>query len=751
MKIDRSYFYSLAASLCLFNIASALPVVKDASKSDVSSAKKPNILFLFSDDHAVNAISAYGGSLKDIAPTPGIDRLAKEGMISHRTYCTNSICGPSRASILTGKHSHLNGFLDNNGSYFDGNQQTFPQLLRGSGYQTAMIGKWHLHSNPIGFDYWEVLPGQGAYYNPDFIQMDGSKKLFQGHCNDLVTEKGLAWLKKAQAGDKPFVAMIQYKAPHRNWAGAPRHLSLFEGVTIPEPDSLFDDYSDRSSVLGEHAMGVANHLSWGHDMKFKGENLFPKHFTTSWGNRAYTRMDTEQKKAWDAAYEPENQKFITDMKAGMLNDKQITQWKYQRYIKDYLRSIRSMDEGIAKILKYLDDSGLAENTIVIYSSDQGFYLGEHGWYDKRWMFEESFRMPFIVRWPGVIKPGSESKALIQNIDFAPTFLDLCGVEIPADIQGESLVPIFRASGVKTAGWRDALYYRYYGESTHRVAEHDGIRTDKMKLMWIPKTKEYQLFDLEQDPKEMKSLHNDPEYSKELAAMKIKLAEVRDHYHVHSAVLPIHRNGTGWWKNRHQQKNKLAASRSHDLIFIGDSITHSFENGGKQVWKKYYSHRNALNLGFSGDRTEHVLWRLNNGNLRKQKNAKVVVLMIGTNNTGHSKQNPDKTAEGIKMILSNLRARCPKAKVLLLGVFPRGVQPSHPLRKINVAVNERISKLADGEQVHFLDISDKFLDEKGVLTKEIMPDALHPQQKSYQIWAEAIEPTLIKLGVEPLKK
>ncbi|MFK7910984.1 MAG: sulfatase/phosphatase domain-containing protein [Akkermansiaceae bacterium] len=717
------------------------------SLASADETGKPNIVFLFSDDHAINAISAYGGPLKDVAPTPGIDRLANEGMISHTTFCANSICGPSRACILTGKHSHLNGFLDNNSSHFNGYQQTFPQLLRGSGYQTAMIGKWHLHSNPIGFDYWEVLPGQGAYYNSDFIQMDGSKKRFQGHCNDLVTEKGIAWLKKAQTDGKPFVAMIQYKAPHRNWSGAPRHLTLFDDITMPEPPTLFDDYANRSKVLGEHAMGIAKHMSWSHDMKFKGPNLFPKHFTTIYGNGEYKRMDDAQKKIWDAAYEPKNQKFIADMKAGKLDEKAITRWKYQRYIKDYLRSIRSMDEGIAKILKHLDDTGLAKNTIVIYSSDQGFYLGEHGWYDKRWMFEESLRMPFLVRWPGVIKAGSSSKTLIQNIDFGPTFLDLCGVKIPADMQGRSLVPVFKASGVAPPNWRDAIYYRYYGEATHRVAAHDGVRTDRYKIMWIPKTKEYQLFDLEKDPQEMKSLHTDPAYAKVMGEMKGKLDELRKNYRAHSAVIPAHRAQADWWKKRQNQKNKLAREKAHDLIFIGDSITHGFEGAGKATWDKYYAHRNALNLGFSGDRTEHVLWRLNNGNLRKQKNAKAVVIMIGTNNTGHSKQDPSETAEGIQMILSTLRARCPKAKVLLLGVFPRGAKPDHPLRKINVEINKRIAKFDDGERVHFLDISDKFLDENGILTKEIMPDALHPKQKGYNIWAEAMEPTLKKLGIK----
>ncbi|MGJ8657960.1 MAG: sulfatase/phosphatase domain-containing protein [Akkermansiaceae bacterium] len=726
---------SISTSLCFAE--------EEAKKS------KPNIVFIFSDDHAINAISAYGGPFKDIAPTPAIDRLAKEGMISHRTYCANSICGPSRACILTGKHSHLNGYRDNRSSRFDGLQQTFPQLLRAVGYQTAMIGKWHLNTHPVGFDYWEVLPGQGHYYNPDFTQMDGEKKRFEGHCNDLVTEKGLNWIKQAQANEKPFMAMIQYKAPHRNWAAAQRHLTLFDDVEIPEPATLFDDYSGRSSVLTEHAMGITEHMSWAHDMKFHGPNLFPKHFSTAWGNAEYTRMTPREKKVWDAAYEPKNQKFIKAMTAGELSDKEVTQWKYQRYIKDYFRSIRSMDEGIGEILKHLDDSGLADDTIVIYSSDQGFYLGEHGWYDKRWMFEESFRMPFLIRWPGVIKAGSVSNALIQNIDFAPTFLELCGAEIPSDMQGVSLVPIIKESGAKVADWRDALYYRYYGESTHNVAEHDGVRTEDFKIMWIPKAKEYQLFDLVNDPQEMRSLHLDPAYADTLKQMISKLEQLREDYHVHSAVIPQDKLHAAWWQKRHNEKNKEAKGNAHDLIFVGDSITHFFETGGKETWDKFYAHRNALNLGFSGDRTENVLWRLNNGNLSNQQNAKVVVVMIGTNNTGHLKQDASETAEGIQMIVSTIRARCPKAKILLLGVFPRGAEPSHAMREINVEINQHIAKLADGERIHFLDISDHFLDEKGFLSKEVMPDDLHPKKLGYNVWAEAMEPALEKLGLKPI--
>lgn len=711
-----------------------------------SAADRPNILFLFSDDHAPNAISCYPGGLFDeIAPTPGIDRIANEGMRFDRSFCTNAICGPSRASILTGKHSHLNGFIDNNSSYFDGLQTTFPNLLREAGYTTAMIGKWHLHSNPVGFDYWEILPGQGAYYNPDFIQMDNTRKRFEGHCNDLVTEKGLTWLKKAAESKKPFMAMVQYKAPHRNWAPAFRHINMFDEVKMPEPETLFDDYANRSSVLKEHAMGIQDHMSWGNDMKFQGPNLFPSHFTGGKGNGQFNRLSDEDKRTFIAAYEDENQKFITKMKAGELDQQAITRWKYQRYIKDYLAVIRSMDEGIARILDHLDETGLAKNTIVIYSSDQGFYLGEHGWYDKRWMFEESLMMPFVVRWPGTIKPGSVSDAIIQNIDYGPTFLDLAGAKIPEGMQGKSLVPIFQTSGKAPADWRESIYYRYSGERTHNVAAHDGVRTADHKLFWVPKTKEYQLFDLEKDPREMKSVHEDPAYSKVFKDMKEELERVRTKYRVHSAIIGAPRPGD-WWEKRHASMNQKARSSQHDLLFIGDSITQGWEGPGKAVWEQFYGNRKALNLGISGDRTEHVIWRLNHGNLRGQQNAKAAVVMIGTNNTGHSKQDPAEVCDGIERIISTIRARAPKAKILLLGIFPRGTKPDHELRQNNIKINKLISRFHNGERIHYLDISDKFLTDEGILTKEVMPDGLHPKQLGYEIWAKAIEPKLKEFGL-----
>lgn len=714
-----------------------------ASGLALHAADRPNIVFIFSDDHALNAISAYGGHLKEVAPTPRLDKLAAEGAIFTRSYCSNSICGPSRAAILTGKHSHINGFMDNNNSTFDGTQTTFPQLLQDVGYQTAIVGKWHLKSNPTGFDYWEVLPGQGSYYNPDLKQMDGTMKRYQGYCTDLVTDLAIDWLDNQRDSKKPFVLMCQHKAPHRNWTPAPRHLTLFDDMEMPEPETLFDDYANRSVSLKTQKMSIEKDFSWAHDMKFHGEVLFPEHFTKAGRNGEYKRMTDEQKKQWDAAYEPKNQKFIEAMKSKKLDKQAITRWKYQRYIKDYLRCIRAVDENVGRLVDHLDKTGLSKNTIVIYSSDQGFYLGEHGWYDKRWMFEESLQMPFLIRWPGVIKPGSKSETIIQNIDYGPTFLDLAGAEIPELMQGRSLAPVWKASGARPDGWRDAIYYQYSGEATHAVAAHDGVRNDRYKLMWFPKTKEWNLFDLEKDPQEMKSVAGDPAYAETLESMKRLYTELREKYRVSEATVPAHRKDQKWWNQRHAAKVKEANKGGHELVFIGDSITQGWEGAGKSVWNEFYADRKTLNLGFSGDRTEHVLWRLLNGEFTKV-DPKLIVMMIGTNNTGHRKDAPEVTADGIKMILELLRDRKPDSKVLLLSVFPRDAKPDGPNRVINDGINELIAKMADGEQVHYLDVSGDFLTEDGTLTKEVMPDLLHPREKGYRIWAEAMEPKLKEL-------
>lgn len=467
---------------------------------------RPNILFIFSDDHAVNAISANGGPLADVAPTPNIDRIANEGAWFNNSFCANSICGPSRACILTGKHSHSNGFL-RNGNKFDQSQWTVAKSLQKSGYQTAVIGKWHLVTNPVAFDHWEILPGQGSYYNPVFQQMDGTKKQFEGYATDLTTKKAVDWLDSRDVS-KPFFLMCQHKAPHRTFAPALRHLGTLDGVTIPEPETLFDDYATRSKTLPTNEMEIDRHMTWAYDLKVRKDEMDGIQLPTfrNYGTPEYNRMTVNQKQTWDAHFGPKNKAFIADYKAGLLNDKQLVQWKYQRYIQNYLETVKAVDESVGTLLNYLDDHELTKNTVVIYSSDQGFYLGEHGWFDKRWMFEESLKMPFAIRWPGTISPKSKPTALIQNIDYAPTFLEIAGAKIPAEVQGTSLLPALKDESQQL---RDAIYYAYYELGEHAVPQHFGVRTQQHKLFYLPGTNEWQMFDLKNDPQEMVNVYGQP--------------------------------------------------------------------------------------------------------------------------------------------------------------------------------------------------------------------------------------------------
>lgn len=494
--------------------------------------KRPNILFLFSDDHALRAISAYNDPvLSKIAPTPNIDRLAKEGAIFNNSFVSNSICGPSRASILTGKHSHKNGFMKNDGGgKFDGSQWTVAKELQKAGYQTAVVGKWHLKSDPTGFDYWEVLPGQGNYYNPDFIQMDGSRKRFEGYASDITTDKAIAWLDKRDK-TKPFIMMCQHKAPHRTFSPALRHLDAFDDVEIPEPDTLFDDYSNRSETLKTNEMELDRHFHWAYDAKVRGDEMKAASVKlpgpNGYGTPEYRRMNDEQKKAWDAHFGPKNQKLFADFKAGKLTERDLVRFKYERYLRNYLGTVKGVDENIGRMLDYLEENGLSDNTIVIYSSDQGFYLGEHGWYDKRWMFEESFKMPFLIKWPGVIKPGTRPEHMIQNIDYAPTFLDAAGVEVPKEVQGKSIKPIFE--GQTSDEWRKSVYYAYYETGEHNVPQHFGVRTKTHKLFYIPLTDEWQMFDLQKDPQEIKNIYDNPEYKQIREELTKEYNRIREHY------------------------------------------------------------------------------------------------------------------------------------------------------------------------------------------------------------------------------
>ena len=482
------------------------------------AVERPNILFVFTDDHASHAISAYGS---EINQTPNIDRLADEGMLFRNAFVTNSICAPSRAVILTGKHSHLNT-VPTNRETFDGAQQTFPKLLQQAGYQTALIGKWHLKSDPTGFDHWTVLPGQGHYYNPAFRTPDGEIEV-TGYVTDIITDMTLEWLQTDRDPEKPFMLMYQHKAPHREWAPGPGHLTLYDNVDLPEPPDLFDDYEGRTSAAKTQEMTISDHMSLGSDLKVDVDTSETGY--EIW-KRLYDRLNDEQRSTWDAAYGPKNDAF---REAG-LQGEELVRWKYQRYIKDYLRTIASVDDNLGRVLEYLDETGMADNTIVIYSSDQGFYLGDHGWYDKRWMYEESMRMPLIVRWPGVVEAGSENDDLVQNLDFAETFLDAAGVEIPADMQGQSLIPLLQ--GRTPEDWRTSVYYHYYEyPAVHMVQRHYGVRTDRYKLIHYYLIDEWELFDLEEDPVEMQSVFDDPEYADVRLELEAELERLRSHYDV----------------------------------------------------------------------------------------------------------------------------------------------------------------------------------------------------------------------------
>jgi len=495
----------------------------------VFSADRPNVLFIFSDDHAPHAIGAYGGWLRSVNPTPNIDRLASQGMLFRNSFCTNSICGPSRAVILTGKHSHLNGFM-RNGNKFDGTQQTFPKLLQKAGYQTAMIGKWHLSSDPRGFDHWQILPGQGQYYNPDFKTSAGRKRI-DGHCTDIVTDLALEWL-KGRDSDRPFMLMCQHKAPHRTWMPAIRHLSLYNDIKIPEPPTLFDRWKDNASPARHQEMEIDGHMNIVYDLFGPPVNGWDPNKGKSVdksGFRNLKKMTPRQLSAWQAGFVAQNEKLKRDG----LEGKAFVRWKFQRYIRNYLRCIKGVDESVGRLLDYLESTGLEKNTVVIYCSDQGFYLGDHGWYDKRWMYDESMKMPLIVRWPGVTRPGSVNTDLVQNLDYAETFLEMAGANVPADMQGQSLVPLLK--GLKPK-WRDSLYYHYFEfPSYHMVAKHFGIRTSRYKLIRFYQFDEWEFYDLKQDPDELSNRFGDPKHAETIARLKRQLAELRTTYKDNSDV------------------------------------------------------------------------------------------------------------------------------------------------------------------------------------------------------------------------
>ena len=493
------------------------------SNKQKEETRRPNIIFIMTDDHATQAISCYGGNL---IQTPNMDRLANEGLRMDNCYAVNALSGPSRACILTGKFSHENGFKDN-ASTFDGNQQTFPKLLQNAGYQTAIVGKWHLISTPQGFDHWSILSGQheqGDYYNPDFLE-NGKAIREEGYATDIITDKAIEFI-DGRDTKKPFCLMVHQKAPHRNWMPAPRHLGMFNNTTFPEPATLFDDYEGRGRAAREQDLSIGQTLTEDWDLKLLTRAEMLKD-TTNRLYSVYKRMPATVQDKWDSVYA----RRIAEYRKGDLKGKALISWKYQQYMRDYLATVLSVDENIGRLMAHLEEIGELDNTIIVYTSDQGFFLGEHGWFDKRFMYEECQRMPMIVRYPKAIKAGSTSKAISMNVDFAPTFLDYAGVEIPEDIQGHSLRPVWDEAGRTPADWRKAAYYHYYEyPAEHSVKRHYGIRTADMKLIhFYNDIDEWEMYDLKADPREMNSVYGKPEYAGKQAELMQLLQETRKEY------------------------------------------------------------------------------------------------------------------------------------------------------------------------------------------------------------------------------
>jgi arylsulfatase A-like enzyme len=486
---------------------------------------RPNIIFIMSDDHGYQAVSAYGSGLNS---TPNLDRIGDEGIIFRNSFVCNSICAPSRAALLTGKHSHANGHLDNR-MRFDSSQVTFPKLLQDAGYQTALIGKWHLKSDPTGFDYWNILPGQGSYYNPDFIEM-GRTYREQGYATTIITDMAIEWLVNRDTV-KPFCLMVHHKAPHRNWMPDTVDLDLYNGASFPVPENFFDDYEGREAASLQE-MSIMRDMLMSSDLKITGadgDSISPAEKDYLW--YLNNRLSPEQYRAWCREYDSISLAYNEHPLSG----DSLALYKLNRYLTDYLRTIQSVDRNTGRLMDYIDASGLKDNTLVVYTSDQGFYLGEHGWFDKRFMYEESFRTPLMMRLPDGYAARGDIEEMVQNIDLAPTFLEMAGVEPPEEMQGVSMVPLLK--GIKPGKWRDALYYQYYEfPAEHAVRKHYGIRTGRYKLIhFYDDIDQWELYDLSTDPHEMHNLIDDPGYDAVEKKLRRKLESLRKEYRVPEGI------------------------------------------------------------------------------------------------------------------------------------------------------------------------------------------------------------------------
>lgn len=515
--------YSKALMLSGAAVATIAGAVSNSScqkASAGSTERKPmNIVYIMTDDHTAQMMSCYDSRY---AHTPNLDRIAADGVKFTNSFVANSLSGPSRACMLTGKHSHKNGFTDNTTCVFDASQPTFTKHLQKAGYETAIFGKWHLESLPQGFDKWEIVPGQGDYYNPDFIQMNGDTVQVHGYLTDLITDKSLDWLDNGRDPEKPFCLLIHHKAIHRNWMADTTHLALYEDTVFTPPANFYDDYAGRVAA-GKQEMNIFKDMDEIYDLKMnradKDSRLKARY------ESYYNRMDSAQMARWDEFYNP----IIEDFYSRNLTGKELAEWKYDRYMKDYLKVVKSLDDNVGRVLDYLEEHDMLDNTLVVYTSDQGFYMGEHGWFDKRFMYEESFHTPLIMRLPKGFDRRGDITEMVQNIDYGPTFLDIAGVETPSDMQGVSFLPLLK--GEHPADWRDALYYHFYEyPAEHSVCRHYGVRDDRYKLIhFYNDVDEWELYDLQEDPTEMHNIYGQPGTEEVTARMMAKLKDLQEQY------------------------------------------------------------------------------------------------------------------------------------------------------------------------------------------------------------------------------
>ncbi len=499
---------SFAALIALAGCVGRTPQFPATSSSSV--AERPNVVFLFADDHAAHAISAYQQHLRygaRLPRTPNLDRVADDGMLFVNAFVTNSICGPARATVLTGQYGHINGVMTNSEALHPATV-TFPKLMQNAGYETALFGKWHLRTKPKGFSHYEILSGQGPYYNPT-LHSDADSTRYTGYTLDIVTDRAMKWLSSGRGQGKPFMLMLSFNAPHRWWDPGPAQLGMYRDTTFAEPPTFWDSAAGRGSAARDPEMKI------GLDMIPRDLKLEPPNNLTA-----------QQRLVWDAAYAPENKAFW----AGRLDGDARTRWQYHRFIADYMRVVSALDAQVGRVLRSLDDAGLSRNTVVVYTSDQGFFLGDHGWFDKRWMYEESLRTPLLVRWPGVVRAGSRNDNMVMNLDIAETFLELAGVAPPASMQGQSIVPLLR--GESPASWRKSIYYQYFEyPGWHAVRRLYGVRTSRYKLIHYYEIGEWELFDLDRDPDELTSVYRLESYASIVRDLKVELATLRSRYSV----------------------------------------------------------------------------------------------------------------------------------------------------------------------------------------------------------------------------